>query len=64
MHQIAQLKYHMNFSLFEIATMTAEEREFFLEWYVEAKKKENEAYQSAQTKYDKTQPHFGPAANA
>ena len=44
--------------------MTAEEREFFLEWYVEAKKKENEAYQSAQTKYDKTQPHFGPAANA
>ena len=41
--QIAQLKYYMSFSLFEINKMTAEEREFYLKWFADTKTKEREA---------------------
>lgn len=58
---MAQLKYYMGFSAFEIATMTAEEREFYLEWYVDVKRKENEAKQ-AQSSPKSEEPKFGPAA--
>ena len=49
MKQIAQLKYYMGFSMEEIGYMTAEDREFFLDWFVETKRKENEAKQAPST---------------
>ena len=51
----------MKFSVFEIATMTAEERQFYLEWFVEMKRKENEAREGANSQAPQ-QPKFGPAA--
>jgi len=60
MKQIAQLKYYMSFSMYEISTMTAEEREFFLDWFVETKRKENEAKDTGDT--PSSDPKFGPAA--
>jgi hypothetical protein len=51
----------MGFNLFEIATMTAEEREFYLEWFVETRKKENDA-QSAGSTPKNSSPKLGPAA--
>lgn len=41
--------------------MTAEEREFYLEWFAEMRRKENEAKQSANTR-SPSEPQFGPAA--
>ena len=57
MKQIAQLKYYMGFSMEEIGYMTAEDREFFLDWFVETKRKENEAKQAPSTPAG---PKFGP----
>jgi len=51
----------MRFSLFEIATMTAEERNHYLEWFVEMKQKENEAKDSS-AQSPAQSPQFGPAA--
>jgi hypothetical protein len=48
--------------MFEIATMTAEEREFYLEWFVEQKRKENEARENASNRASPAEPKFGPAA--
>ena len=39
--------------------MTAEERQFYLEWFVEMKRKENESREGAGTA--PTQPKFGPS---
>lgn len=50
----------MHFSTFEIATMTAEEREFYLKWFVDMKKREKEA-QEASSKSSNDGPKFGPA---
>ena len=58
MRQICQLKHFMRFSLFEIATMTGEEREFYLKWYNELKEKEREA--SSSHGVSNNEPHFGP----
>jgi len=58
MQQIAQLKYYMGFDMYEIGTMTAEERDFFLNWFVEIKRKEN----AARSQPADNGPKFGPAA--
>lgn len=42
--------------------MTAEEREFNLEWFVEQKRKENEARENAGNRAASSEPKFGPAA--
>lgn len=52
----------MGFSMFEIATMTAEDREFFLGWFVDMKRKENEAQESSGHTSSDNGPKFGPAA--
>jgi hypothetical protein len=58
--QIAQLKYYMNFSLYEIGNMTAEDREFYLKWFADMKTKERESEQrSAGSKSDI---RLGPSA--
>lgn len=62
MRQICQLKYFMRFSLFEISTMTAEEREFYLNWFAEIKAKENEAANKATQTTSAETPTLGPAA--
>ena len=51
----------MGFSIFEMSTMTAEEREFYLNWFVEIKRKENEAREAGNAPAD-TGPKLGPAA--
>jgi hypothetical protein len=51
----------MNFSTSEIAVMTAEERSFYLEWFADIKKKENDATSSGQTPTSDG-PKLGPAA--
>jgi hypothetical protein len=61
MQQISQLKYFMRFSLFEISTMTAEEREFYLQWFVDVKRQENEAREAGKAATDNG-PRLGPAA--
>ena len=59
--QISQLKYFMNFNLFEIATMTAEERTFYLEWFSETKRQENEAEAAASSSDNANSgPSYGP----
>ena len=57
--QISQLKYFMGFNLFEIATMTAEEREFYLDWFTKIKKEENKSKQSSAP--SDSGPKLGPA---
>ena len=55
-----QLKHFVGFNLFEIETMTAEERDFYLKWYADMKTKENEA-KAASNAPSSTEPKFGPA---
>lgn len=40
-NQIMELKYFCHFDLFEIATMTNEDRKFYLQWIIDQKKREN-----------------------
>ena len=42
--------------------MTAEEREFYLNWFVDMKRKENEAREAGSAPSGNTEPKFGPAA--
>ena len=60
MEQIAQLKYYMGFSMFEINTMTAEDREFYLKWFAKTRTKEKEA-ESAPSAAEQG-PKLGPSA--
>ena len=51
----------MNFSFFEISTMTAEEREFYLNWFSEMRRKENEAQENSNSRSPQ-EAKFGPGA--
>ena len=51
----------MKFSFFEISTMTAEEREFYLSWFSETRRKENEAQEGSNSPAPQ-EAKFGPGA--